>query len=238
MRDRPSPDAPYPRRIEHAETVEYGYDPASGTYSADVQESSRPEVVGYDDSPPDPLEREVGGWEVTPSGRRVESDENDDPDIPDDIADDLREQAQQEGAPVTRTATTAYEHDLDTQATRTHSATDHDPLGVLDDDDNDNPEPGAEPRERPAAALDVLSDSAIDSLAPGEGEKKKPTDDAPDTSEMAKRVMARQASGHDAPVSADVLRLQKLIAQQMEQQAAAQSRHGNRAGRHHERMTG
>ena len=60
--------------------------------------------------------------------------------------------------------------------------------------------------------VDVLSDSAIDSLAPGEGEKK-PTDDAPDTSEMAKLVMARQASGRD------VLRLQKLIAQQMEQAA-------------------
>ena len=45
-------------------------------------------------------------------------------------------------------------------------------------------------------------DSAIDRFAPGEGEKKKPTDDAPDTSEMAKRVMARQASGRDAPVSA------------------------------------
>ena len=36
---------------------------------------------------------------------------------------------------------------------------------------------------------------------------------------MAKRVMERQASGRDAPVSADVLRLQKLIAQQMEQAA-------------------
>ena len=136
MRDQPSRDAPYPRRIEHAEVVEYGYDPASDTYSVDVKEASRPEVVGYDDTPPDPLEREVGGWEVTPSGRRVESDENDDSDIPDDMAEDLREEAQEEGAPVTRTATTAYEHALDTQATRmrSHSATHHDPLDVLDDD--------------------------------------------------------------------------------------------------------
>ena len=70
---------------------------------------------------------------MTPSGRRVESDENDDSDIPDDMAEDLREEAQEEGAPVTRTATTAYEHALDTQATRTrsHSATDHDPLDVV-----------------------------------------------------------------------------------------------------------
>ena len=87
VRDQPSPDAPYPRRIEHAEVVEYGYDSASDTYSVDVKEASRPEVVGYDDTPPDPLEREVGGWEVTPSGRRVESDEND------DMAEDLREEA-------------------------------------------------------------------------------------------------------------------------------------------------
>ena len=177
--------------------MEYGYDPASDTYSADVQESSRPEVVGYDDSPPDPLEREVGGWEVTPSGRRVESDENDDTDIPDDIADDLREQAQQEGAPVTRTATTAYEHDLDTQATRTHSATGHDPLDVLDDDDNDNPEPGAEPRERPAAALDVLSDSAIDSLAPAKARRRSPRMEQQAAAQAPTRKPRRSSSRKD-----------------------------------------
>ena len=202
MRDQPSRDAPYPRRIEHAEVVEYGYDPGSDTYSVDVKEASRPEVVGYDDTPPDPLEREVGGWEVTPSGRRVESDENDDSDIPDDMAEDLREEAQEEGAPVTRTATTAYEHPLDTQATRTrsHSATDHDPLDVPDDDANDNPEPGAEPRERHALALDVLSDSAIDSLI-GEGEKAKPKDDKAKeyAAPQAQRVMAQQASGVTRP---------------------------------------
>ena len=86
--------------------MEYGYDPASDTYSVDVKEASRPEVVGYDDTPPDPLEREVGGWEVTPSGRRVESDENDDSDIPDDMAEDLREEA-----PGGRRARHAHGHD-------------------------------------------------------------------------------------------------------------------------------
>ncbi len=166
---------------------------------------------------------------MTPSGRRVESDENDendDSDIPDDMAEDLREEAQEEGAPVTRTATTAYEHALDTQATRTrsHSATHHDPLDVPDDDANDNPEPGAEPRERHALALDVLSDSAIDSLI-GEGEKAKPKDDKAkeDAAAQAQRVMAQQTSKRDAPVSPEVLRLQKLVEQQMEAQAAAQA---------------
>ncbi len=42
VRDQPSPDVPYPRRIEHAEVVEYGYDPGSDTYSYDVNEASRP----------------------------------------------------------------------------------------------------------------------------------------------------------------------------------------------------
>ena len=36
--------------------------------------------------------------------------------------------------------------------------------------------------------------------------------------------MAQQASRRDPPVSAEVLRLQKLVAQQMAQQAAAQAR--------------
>ena len=77
---------------------------------------------------------------------------------------------------------------------RSHSATHHDPLDVLDDDANDNPEPGAEPRERHALAPDVLSDSAIDSLNHGEGEKAKPKDDKTkeDTAAQAQRVMAQQ----------------------------------------------
>ena len=82
---------------------------------------------------------------------------------------------------------------MDTQATRTraHSATHHDPLDVPDDDANDNPEPGAEPRERPAVALDAISDSAIDSLGkPSEGEGAKTKED---TAAQAQRVMAQQA---------------------------------------------
>ena len=72
MRDQPSRDAPYPRRIEHAEVVEYGYDPASDTYSVDVKEASRPEVVGYDDTPPDPARargRRLGGDSERPARR-------------------------------------------------------------------------------------------------------------------------------------------------------------------------
>ncbi len=175
--------------------MEYGYDSASDTYSVDVKEASRPEVVGYDDTPPDPLEREVGGWEVTPSGpaRRI-CRERRQRHPRRHGRGPARRRPQEEGAPVTRTATTAYEHALDTQATRTrsHSATDHDPLDVPDDDANDNPEPGAEPRERHALALDVLSDSAIDSLNHGEGEKAKPKDDKAkeDAAAQAQRVMA------------------------------------------------
>ena len=64
-----------------------------------------------------------------------------------------------------------------------------------------NPEPGAEPRERHALAPDVLSDSAIDSLNHGEGEKTKPKDDKAKeyAAPQAQRVMAQQASGVTRP---------------------------------------
>ena len=96
-------------------------------------------------------------------------------------------------APVTRTATTAYERDLghagDAHALAQRNSTTI-PLDVPDDDANDNPEPGAEPRERPAVALDAISDSAIDSLGkPSEGEGAKTKED---TAAQAQRVMAQQ----------------------------------------------
>ena len=114
----PRPPDSYPRQVGHRERVEYSYDPASGKYSATVVESSEPVVTGWDENPPDGEARAVGGWDVQPGPDGVVAEKNaGEMEIPPHIRKRLREQAERDGAPVSRSDTLDYSHDLDTRET-------------------------------------------------------------------------------------------------------------------------
>ena len=107
----------YPRTIAHDETVRYSYDPDADQFDA-VVDADRPRVIRTDDSPPDGEGRPVGGWDIKPTDQGVEATERDaSPQVPDDVAEELRRKAEQEGGPVSTTAARTIEHDLDTRQT-------------------------------------------------------------------------------------------------------------------------
>ena len=120
--ERPDDDAAalagqYPRAITHDETVTYSYDPDTDTFRA-VVDADRPRVTRTDDSPPDGGARPVGGWHIRPTAHGVEAAARDvNPQVPDDIADELRARAEAEGGLVSTTTRREFEHDLDTGVT-------------------------------------------------------------------------------------------------------------------------
>ena len=127
--ERPDDDAAalagqYPRAITHDETVTYSYDPDTDTFRA-VVDADRPRVTRTDDSPPDGDARPVGGWHIKPTAQGVEAAEREErPQVPDDVAEELRERAEQEGGPVSMTTRRSFEHDLDTRETERVRAVD------------------------------------------------------------------------------------------------------------------
>ena len=127
--ERPDDDAAalagqYPRAIAHDETVTYSYDPDTDTFRA-VVDADRPRVTRTDDSPPDGDARPVGGWHIKPTAQGVEAAEREErPQVPDDVAEELRERAEQEGGPVSMTTRRSFEHDLDTRETERVRAVD------------------------------------------------------------------------------------------------------------------
>ena len=63
--------------MEHQERVEYSYDPGTGQFAAKLVRSSRPVVTGWDPSAPEAVERQIGTWEVTPTGTGVAAESGD-----------------------------------------------------------------------------------------------------------------------------------------------------------------
>ena len=60
----------------------------------------------------------MDGWHIRPTAHGVEAAERDvSPQVPDDIAEELRRRAEDEGGPVSMTARRAFKHDLDTGVT-------------------------------------------------------------------------------------------------------------------------
>ena len=84
-------------------------------------QSSDPVVTDWDETPPSRDERAVGSWRVTPQETGISTDylaqgETDIP-IPDDVKQQLKEEALATGETSKRTASLRYTHDLDTHET-------------------------------------------------------------------------------------------------------------------------
>ena len=62
-------------------------------------------------------ERGVGGWDVTPTASGVQAEQNQRVSIPQDARDELMARAREEGEPVSMTAATRFDHDLDSRTT-------------------------------------------------------------------------------------------------------------------------
>ena len=123
--DEPEPQAaPRARRGLSAkrrapgERVEYSYDPSTGEFAARVVSSSEPVVTGWDYSPPQQDEREVGSWDVRPTEDGVTAANQGRVEIPESVKDRLRAEASVTGEPVTTSTTLRYQHDLDTRETQ------------------------------------------------------------------------------------------------------------------------
>ena len=78
-------------------------------------------MTAWDPSLPATDERDVGNWEVTPSRNGVfaEMGESAAPEVPENVQAQLRERAEQEGGPVSSTASVRFSHDLATRETET-----------------------------------------------------------------------------------------------------------------------
>ena len=105
----PRPGGAYPRSVEHQERVEYSYDPSTGEFAARVVSSSEPVVTGWDYSPPQQDEREVGSWDVTPTEDGVTAANQGRVEIPESVKDRLRAEASETGEPVTTSTTSTPE---------------------------------------------------------------------------------------------------------------------------------
>ena len=114
----PRPPDGFPRRIGHQETVEYRYDPDSVEFTAQVVESTKPVVTGWDESAPQREERPVGKWDGIPSDDWVIAENQGRAAIPEGVKVRLREKAAG-GDPATTQVTMNYDHDLDTGETTT-----------------------------------------------------------------------------------------------------------------------
>ena len=113
----PRPEGEYPRAIAHTEQVAYSYDPVTGEFDAQVVESDDPVVTAWDTSPPLSDERAVSSWDVTPTDDGVVAQPGEDMIVPEGIKARLREQAEQEGGPVSIVADLRVDHDLDNRTT-------------------------------------------------------------------------------------------------------------------------
>ena len=80
--------------------------------------SSEPVVTGWDYSPPQQDEREVGSWAVTPSSVGVTAANQGRVEIPESVKERLRAEASETGEPVTTSTTLRYQHALDTRETQ------------------------------------------------------------------------------------------------------------------------
>ena len=109
------------RQVEHQERVEYSYDPGTGQFAAKLVRSSRPVVTGWDPSAPEAVERQIGTWEVTPTGTGVaaESGGSAAQAVPADVQAELKRRAEQKGGPVSESASVRFSHDLVTRETDT-----------------------------------------------------------------------------------------------------------------------
>ena len=117
----PRPEGAYPRSVEHQERVKYSYGPSTGEFAARVVSSSEPVVTGWDYSPPQQDEREVGSWDVTPTEDGVTAANQGHVEIPESVKDRLRAEASETGEPVTTSTTLRYQHDLDTRETQSRA---------------------------------------------------------------------------------------------------------------------
>ena len=117
----PRPPGTFPRQVEHQERVEYSYDPGTGQFAAKLVRSSRPVVTGWDPSAPEAVERQIGTWEVTPTGTGVAAESGDSAAqaVPADVQAELKRRAEQEGGPVSESASVRFSHDLVTRETDT-----------------------------------------------------------------------------------------------------------------------
>ena len=114
----PRPPGAYPRSIEHAEQIEYRYNPETGEFNARIVESSEPVVTGWDMSPPERDERPVGTWDVTPTDDGVVATNGQRVAIPEGVKAQLRAEAEETGEAISKTTTLRYRHDLDTRETQ------------------------------------------------------------------------------------------------------------------------
>ena len=114
----PRPEGAYPRSIEHQERVEYSYNPSTEEFAARVVSSSKPVVTDWDYSPPQQDEREVGTWDVTPTEDGVTAQNQGRVEVPENVKERLRAEADETGEAVSTTITLRYQHDLDTRATQ------------------------------------------------------------------------------------------------------------------------
>ena len=117
----PRPPGTFPRQVEHQERVEYSYDPGTGQFAAKLVRSSRPVVMGWDPSAPEAVERQIGTWEVTPTGTGVAAESGDSAAqaVPADVQAELKRRAEQESGPVSESASVRFSHDLVTRETDT-----------------------------------------------------------------------------------------------------------------------
>ena len=114
----PRPEGAYPRSIEHQERVEYSYNPSTEEFAARVVSSSKPVVTDWDYSPPQQDEREVGTCAVTPTEDGVTAQNQGRVEVPENVKERLRAEADEAGEAVSTTTTLRYQHDLDTRATQ------------------------------------------------------------------------------------------------------------------------
>ena len=106
----------FPRRVAHVEDVEYGYDPATDSYTASVVDVGEPVVTAWDQTPPQEVARQVEAWTITPRKRGIIAEEHGDVreiPVPPGVKAQLISEAAAEGGPVTSRRQVRVDHDLD-----------------------------------------------------------------------------------------------------------------------------
>ena len=114
------PHGSYPRAVAHRETVEYGYNPTTGEFTARVVSASEPVVTTWDDSPPAEDVRDVGTWELTPTrdGVAVEPRHSEaKAQIPPRVRAELSRMADEQGGAASVRHPVRVEHDIDARDT-------------------------------------------------------------------------------------------------------------------------
>ena len=118
---RQRPPGTFPRQVEHQERVEYSYDPGTGQFAAKLVRSSRPVVTGWEPSAPGgcgTADRDMGGHAYR-TGVAAESGDSAAQAVPADVQAELKRRAEQEGGPVSESASVRFSHDLVTRETDT-----------------------------------------------------------------------------------------------------------------------